>query len=109
MTKYTLTTNDVKYIEVYIKDKSEITGSITPHDLSGADSIVFRMRLYGSTANAIEVSMETVATPSCTLGFCRALVTIPAIGNYVSEYEVFEGINHDTWEGHTYKVRDELG
>ena len=106
MTQFTVTTNDVFYIGYKLKEKDPTTGSITFYTLDTASSIVFRMRLYGATANAIEAQMETV---DASTGYCRALVTIPVAGDYYSEIEVYETTGPITWKGSIYHVESELG
>jgi hypothetical protein len=108
---FTLVAGDVHYLSFYLKDKDVTTNSITYTNLSDTSSIVLRMRKYGASTNCIEVNCYTVTTPSNTLGFCRALVTIPAeSGEYYSEIEVFYGDGqHATWKGNTYYIQPALG
>ncbi|MEM2260855.1 MAG: hypothetical protein QXK24_00240 [Ignisphaera sp.] len=106
MNERTLTEGDILYFGFYLKDKDETTGSITYHDLSLANSVVFRMRKYGETANAIEVNMQVIEP---TKGFCRVLVTVPPSGIYLSEVEVFETEQNITWEGPVFIVKPQLG
>ena len=106
MSAISVTEGDVLYLSFYLKDKDPVTGSITYHDISGASSIVFRMRKYYSSSNTIETTMEVVTG---TLGYCRVLVTIPTEGTFSSEVEVFEAGQNITWEGPVYVVRGELG
>ena len=103
---YTLTESDVVYVSFYLMDEDPLSGSLTYHTLSGADSIVFRMRKYGATANAIEATMAVV---DASQGYCRVLVTVPSAGIYESEVEVYEGAIALTWVGPTFHVREELG
>uniref|UniRef100_A0A6M3XLX3 Uncharacterized protein n=1 Tax=viral metagenome TaxID=1070528 RepID=A0A6M3XLX3_9ZZZZ len=109
MNEHTVTTNDIEYISVFLKEKDRTTGSITPYDLSIASSIVFRMRQYGETINTISVVMNTISSPANTLGFCRCLATFPAVGTYSSEIEVSEGVQRITWTGDIFIVIRELG
>jgi len=97
---------DVLYLSFFLKEKDLTTGSITYHDISGASSIVFRMRKYDTSTNTISTTMEIVTG---TLGYCRCLVTIPSSGTYNSEIEVYEGSQHITWEGPIYNVLEALG
>jgi len=97
---------DITYISFYLKDENPITGSITYHDITTANSIVFRMRKYGDTINTIEEEMDIVTG---TLGYCRVLVTIPPSGTYSSEVEVFETSGHITWTGPVFNVLEALG
>ena len=102
----TITEGDVKYLAFYLMDYDPITGSLSYHDLSGADSIVFRMRKYRASSNAIDTTASIV---NASLGYCRVLVTVPVAGTYETELEVFEGTLHDTWVGPVYYVREPLG
>jgi len=97
---------DVLYLTFYLKEKDLTTGSITYYDISGANSIVFRMRKYGETVNTISSTMEIVTG---SLGHCRVLTTIPSSGTYSSEIEVYEGSQHITWQGPVYNVLEALG
>jgi len=106
MSQITLVENDIQYLGFYLKEQDKITGSITPYDLSNASSIVFRMRKYGETANAIETTCEIV---EASKGYCRALVTIPPPGTYYSEVEVYESAQHITWIAPIYVVKSQLG
>jgi hypothetical protein len=106
MYEITLVENDVQYLAFYLKEKDPISGSISPYNLSNASSIVFRMRKYGETANAIETMCEIV---DAAKGYCRALVTIPPAGTYCSEVEVFESSQRITWIGPIYIVKPQLG
>jgi hypothetical protein len=106
MVEITLVENDIQYLAFYLKVKDPVSGSITPYDLSDVSAIVFRMRKYGETANAIETTCEIV---DASKGYCRALVTIPPAGTYYSEVEVFELMQHITWIGPTYIVKPQLG
>lgn len=109
MNEHTVTTNDIQYISVYLKEKDLTTGSISYYDLSTANSIVFRMREYGETINTISTTMSTLSSPANTLGFCRCLATFPAEGTYSTEIEVFEGVQKITWVGDIFVVIGELG
>jgi hypothetical protein len=109
MDQYTLVAGDVQYLSFYLKEKDPTTGSITAYDLSSASSIWFRMREYNTTINTLSLQMSTVSSPSCTLGFCRVLATIPSEGNYSSEIEVYESTQRITWKGPTYQIIEELG
>jgi len=102
----TLVANDVLYLSFYLQEKDNLTGSITYYDLSTANSIVFRMRKYGSSTNAISEPMEIV---TATLGYCRVKVTVPTAGTYYSEIEVFETSQNITWTGPIYYVKRPLG
>jgi hypothetical protein len=109
MDQYTLVSGDVYYLSFYLKERDPTTGSVTPYDLSTANSIWFRMREYGQSTNTISVQMSTVSSPSCTLGFCRVLATIPSAGKYYSEVEVYEGTENKTWKGPVYIIKEALG
>jgi hypothetical protein len=110
MTECTLVANDILYMSYYLKEENPITGSITPYTLVTATSIILRMRQYNSTINTINVTMSTLATPSNTLGYCRALVTIPTAGTYTAEVEVYEALERITFPCQIiYKVISELG
>ena len=104
--QYTLTANDIEYLYFYLKEKDPTTGSISYYNLKGANSVVFRMRRYGSSSNTIETTVEVVTG---TLGYCRCLVTVPPSGTFSSEIEVFNDPLKLTWEGPTYVIREELG
>jgi len=97
---------DVQYLAFYLTEKDMITGSLGYYDLSNVSSIVFRMRRYGETANAIETACEIV---DASKGYCRALVTVPPAGYYYSEVEVFESGQHITWIAPTYIIKSQLG
>jgi len=101
-----LVESDIKYLTFYIMEKDPISGSLSYYDLSGASSIVLRLRKYNETSNALEVTM-VVTNP--TLGLCRVLATIPPAGRYESEIEVYEAEEHNTWKGPVLKVRSQLG
>jgi len=105
----TLVERDVYNIGFYLKQEDPTTGSLTPYTLATASSIVFRMRDYDSTVNTVSAVMGTVASPSNTLGYCKALVTIPVNGTYSSEVSVYESTDIITWEGPKYYVVPELG
>lgn len=107
--QFTLTTNDIKYIEFYLKEEDTVSGSITCYDLTTQNSIWFRMRKYGSSTNAVSGAMSTIASPHATLGYCRILSTIPSVGTYSSEVEVYESTEQLTWDGPIYIIKGELG
>jgi hypothetical protein len=109
MSQYTLVANDVLYIAFYLKEEDPIYGSITPYDLSSASSIYFRLREYNSSTNALNALMNTLPSPSNTLGYCRVMVTVPSSGTYTSETEVYVNNLHTTWKGPVYIVEGELG
>jgi len=105
MSECTLVENDVQYLSFYLMDKDRVTGSISYHDLSNVEGIVFRMKKYGATSYTISASMEVV---NATLGYCRVKVTIPASGKYYSEIEVREDGQTITWIGNVYHVVREI-
>lgn len=109
MTQYTLIANDILYISFYLKEKDPSTGSITPYDLSSANSIVVRIRQYRTSTNTLELAMSTIATPAASLGFCRVLATVPSAGTYSSEVQVYDAGEAITWRGPVYIVDEELG
>lgn len=99
MGQSTLIANDVQYVSFYIKEKDETTGSITVYDLSSASSIVFTMIDYRTGVTTLELTMSTVPSPSCTLGFCRVFCTIPAVGTYSTRVKVYDAGEGLTWKG----------
>lgn len=111
MTECTLTSNDIVYLGYYLKEKDPTTNIITAFDLTSASSIVFRMRLYGSTVNTINVVMATMNIEGSlnTDGYCRVLCTIPTGGTYCTEVEYFTPAERLTWKGPTYFIETELG
>ena len=110
MTQYTLVSADVLYIAFYLKEEDPTTGSITAYDLSTASSIVFSMRNYNASTNTISGTMETINITGSlnTDGFIRKLCTIPSVGTFRSEVEVFSGAEKVTWKGPIYLVTSEL-
>jgi len=106
MTKYTLTESDILYLTFYLKDKDGITGSITPHDLSNAQTINFYMRKQGASTNTISNTCEIVTD---SLGICRVKVTVPVNGDYVGEVEIIEAGQRITFGPVYFVVREELG
>lgn len=109
MAETTLVANDVLYLSFYLKEEDATTGSITAYNLSGANNIIFRMREVNATINTINAAMETIASPSATLGYCRVLVTIPSAGTYNAEIEIYEVLNNVTFKCQTYKVLSDFG
>jgi len=107
MIERTLVAGDIQYLEFILKDVDLVTGSVSVHNLSYADTITFRLRKYGETINTIEANCEVV---SASEGKCRVLVTIPTeIGSYHGEVEVVEGQNVITWKGLYYRIVRQLG
>ena len=102
----TLNAGDIQYLPFYLKEKDETTGSITYYDITLASSIQFRMRKYNATANTLDVAMSIVTG---TLGYCRCLATIPAVGKYYSEIEVYGTTEHLTWKGPVMIIEEALG
>ena len=108
MDQFTLVANEILYLAFYLKEKDPTTGSITPYDLSSANSIVFALREYNSTINILTLTMSTVSSPSCTLGYCRVLATIPAANNYYSQIHVYTSTATLTWDGPQYIVEERI-
>ena len=108
MDQFTLVANEILYLAFYLKEKDPTTGSITPYDLSSANSIVLALREYNSTINTLTLTMSTVSSPSCTLGYCRVLATIPGANNYYSQIHVYATTEKLTWEGPTYTVEERI-
>ena len=108
MDQFTLVANEILYLAFYLKEKDPTTGSITPYDLSSANSIVFALREYNSTINTLTLTMSTVSSPSCTLGYCRVLGTIPDANNYYSQIHVYTSTEKLTWEGPAYIVEERI-
>jgi len=106
----TIKAGDIQYLAFYLKERDRTTGSITAYNLASASTITFRMKLYGSTVNALTITMSTVSSPSNTLGYCRGLATIPTVlGNYTSEIEVSISPEVKTWEGPKYYIVEQFG
>ena len=104
----TLKTGEVLYLEFYLQEKDPTSGSITGYDLSSSSSIVFSMREYNSTINTLTLTMSTVTSPSCTIGFCKVLATIPAVNEYYSQICVYMPLEKLVWNGPVYKVEKRL-
>ena len=108
MDQFTLVANEILYLAYYLKEKDPTSGSITPYDLSSANSIVFALREYNSTINTLTLTMSTVSSPSCTLGYCRVLATIPDANNYYSQIHVYTSTEKLTWDGPQYIVEERI-
>ena len=108
MDQFTLVANEILYLAYYLKEKDPTSGSITPYDLSSANSIVFALREYNSTINTLTLTMSTVSSPSCTLGYCRVLATIPDDSNYYSQIHVYTSAEKLTWDGPMYVVEERI-
>jgi hypothetical protein len=110
ITKQTLVALDIEYLSFYLKDKDTIAATTLPTDISSANSIVLRLRLEGEATNSVNVPCSIVTG---TLGYCKAMVTIPAVTdntNCQSEVEVFFSNGEIiTWIGNTYVIVPELG
>lgn len=106
----TLVAGDIQYLSYYLRNVNKINGSITYQDLTNSDTITFRLRKFGETVNAIDVVASIVDS---TIGYTRALVTIPTVSegaDYYSEVEVkFTDGQILTWIGNTYYIKPQLG
>ena len=112
MTQFTLVSGDIEYLSFTLKNEDTTTGSISFMDLSQASTITLRMRKYDSTINTISAICSTIANPSATSGYCRALVTIPTeltVCSYFSEIEVKTQTEIITWIGNVYTIVPSLG
>ena len=105
MTELTIVQGDQKYITFKLREPD----GTTPTDISGADTINFRMKKYGETTLS---ASGTCSIVDGTAGTCRYFMTTldtARTGNFYSEVEVIEGNEIITWIGPTIKIVDQLG
>lgn len=103
----TLVGGDKLYISEYLKEADTIAATTIYTDLTGAQTITYRMRMYGASTNAVSTTCEVV---TATLGYIRAFVTVPtARGVYETEAEVIFTNETITWKCQTYYIQSQLG